>query len=311
MHGCWKFADILHVRAVKPHHLVGIAIAVVCAAAAVFLFDWREIGTTLHRMRLDIMVGGGLVALLAASWLRGLRWLAVVGARMTLPNITRSSLVNGAASGLSAVTPMQLGEAIKIRHLPSLGLVRDWKFGLSAFFVERMLDLAAVVGFLLFGLAAHSGIGWAALLLLGTPLAAALVLTCLASYVDRLPARLRPYLEAFRHRKRIYLASTMTIVIWACHALLWWCAAEALGVRLGFPDVSMLIGGMMLATAASMAPGGLGVAELGTRGMMLWLGFTVSEAEATAIGLRLLTPLVALFGLACFACLSWGRKAAD
>lgn len=295
-------------RAAKPHHLVGIAIAVVCAAAAIFLFDWREIASALHRMRLDIMVGGGLAALLASSWLRGLRWLAVSGAQTSLPNVVSSLLVNGAASGLSAVTPMQLGEAVKIRHLPRLGLERDWKFGLSAFFVERVLDLAAVVGFLLSGLAAHYDFGWAAPLLLATPLAAGFVLTCLASHVDRLPARLGPYLEAFRHSKRILLASAMTIVIWACHAVLWWCAADALGIRLGFRDVSLLIGGMMLATAASMAPGGLGVSELGTRGVMLWLGFTVSDAEATAIGLRMLTPLVGLFGLICFACLSWDRK---
>jgi uncharacterized membrane protein YbhN (UPF0104 family) len=68
---------------------------------------------------------------------------------------------------------------------------------------------------------------------------------------------------------------------------------------LDFSQVCILLGGVMLAVVASMAPGGIGVAELGSRGIMLWLGASTADAEAIAIALRMLTPLIAMAGLVC------------
>jgi len=102
-----------------------------------------------------------------------------------------------------------------------------------------------------------------------------------------------------RHPKRIVRASLLTVIIWLLYAGLWWVSILAINVRVNFGEICLLLGGVMLAVVASMTPGGLGVSELGSRGIMLWLGASVADAEAVAIALRLLTPLIALAGLAC------------
>lgn len=294
----------------KARHLAGIGIAVACTAVAVFLFDWRQVATTLRDVKLGFLMGSTIVALAVASMLRGLRWLVVLGAQISPANIARSSFVNGAASRLAAITPVQVCEAVKIRHQPDMGADR-WRFGVSAFLAERLLDLGGAIGVLLGGLAAHFGHDWAVPLLLAMPAACAMVLGALASLVDRLPARRRPYLEAFRHRRRMLLASLPTIGIWVCAAALWWCAANAVGVSLRIQDTFTLVGGVVLASVASLAPAGLGVSELSSRGILLWLGYPLAEAEATAVAIRLLTPLVVLFGAACLLPLLLGGTRSD
>jgi uncharacterized membrane protein YbhN (UPF0104 family) len=126
-----------------------------------------------------------------------------------------------------------------------------------------------------------------------------LLLGRLAPHVGHLSPRLQPFAEVFRHRRRIIQASLLTIMIWTLYASLWWVVILAIHVQLDFSQVCILLGGVMLAVVASMAPGGIGVAELGSRGIMLWLGAPTTDAEATAIALRVLTPLIALAGLVC------------
>ena len=135
----------------KARHLAGIGIAVACTAVAVFLFDWRQVATTLRDVKLGFLMGSTIVALAVASMLRGLRWLVVLGAQISPANIARSSFVNGAASRLAAITPVQVCEAVKIRHQPDMGADR-WRFGVSAFLAERLLDLGGAIGVLLGGL---------------------------------------------------------------------------------------------------------------------------------------------------------------
>ena len=294
----------------KARHLVGIGIAVACIAVAAFLFDWPRVAASLSDVKLGFLLGSTILALAVASLLRGLRWLVVLGARVSPASIARSSFINGAASGLAAITPVQVGEAIKIRHLPDMNSDR-WRFGISAFLAERLLDLAGAVGLALAGLAVHFGRDWAAPMLLAMPTACAMVLGSFASLVDRLPARWHPYLEAFRHRRRMILASLPTIGIWICAAALWWCAADAVGVSLRIHDTFTLVGGVVLASVASLAPAGLGVSELSSRGILLWLGYPLAEAEATAVAIRLLTPLVVLFGAACLLPLLLGGTRSD
>jgi uncharacterized membrane protein YbhN (UPF0104 family) len=119
---------------------------------------------------------------------------------------------------------------------------------------------------------------------------------------------MHPYFEAFRRPKRVLLSiALLTVPLWALNGILWWCAVVAMGVPLEFGQACTLLGGVMLAIMASLAPAGLGVSELGSRGIMLWFGYSVAEAEASAIGLRLLTPLVVLAGVACFA-LHWAIR---
>ena len=279
-------------------HLLVLLIAVICVAATIRLFDWQMVMHALARLHPGLLLAGALPLLLAAFAVRGLRWLLVLGIEPDRRRFWQSLCANGAASGLASLTPFQLGEVIKIRLIPDPH-ASAWRLGVSAFFVERVLDLGGVLGVGLCGVAWHFGLAWLAPLALLLPLPAGLLLSVLAVHLHRLPLRLQPYAEVLRYRERIVRASLLTVTIWLLYAGLWWVAVLAINVHLDFSEVCLLLGGVMLAVVASMTPGGLGVSELGSRGIMLWLGASVADAEAVAIALRLLTPLTALAGSAC------------
>jgi uncharacterized membrane protein YbhN (UPF0104 family) len=282
----------------RLRYLLVVLIVVVCVTATLRLFDWHGVAQALSRMHLCLLLVGAIPLLFAIFSLRGLRWLVVLGIKPDRRRFWQSFCANGAAAGLATLTPFQLGEIIKIRLIPDHH-GSAWRLGVSGFFVERMLDLSGVLGMGLCGLAMHFELSWLAPLVLLLPLLTGLLFGILTSYLHRLPSRLQPYMEALRHKQRIVQASLLTIVIWTLYASLWWVAIFAINVRLDFSQVCILLGGVMLAVVASMAPGGLGVAELGSRGIMIWLGTSATDAEAIAIALRMLTPLIALAGLVC------------
>lgn len=285
--------NVRHLR-----HLLVLLVLVVCVGATIRLFDWHQVALALARMDASLLLGGGIPVLLAIFALRGWRWLVVLGISPSRQRFWHSFCANGAAAGLASLTPFQLGEIVKIRMIPDHH-GSAWRLGVSGFFVERVLDLGGMFGVGLCGLLLHlawRGLAPVALLL---PLCGGLLLSLLSTHIGRLPARVQPYAVALRHARRIVFASLLTILIWLLYAGLWWIAARSLHVRLEFGQVALLLGGVMLAIVASMTPGGLGVSELGSRGIMLWLGASVADADTTAIAIRLLTPLIALVGLAC------------
>lgn len=278
-----------------------------CVAATIRLFDWPAVVHALSRMHVIALLAGALPLMFLIFTLRGLRWLVVLGIKPDNRRFWQSFCANGAAAGLATLTPFQLGEIVKIRLIPDHH-GSAWRLGVSAFFVERVLDLSGVLGMGLCGLAMHVDLAWIAPLALLLPLLAGLLLGFLSSHLQRLPARLAPYVEALRHKRRVVHAGLLTILIWMLYAVLWWVAVMAINVQLDFGQICLLLGGVMLAVVGSMTPGGIGVAELGSRGIMLWLGSSAANADAVAIALRLLTPLIALAGLVCLLVLQRWRK---
>lgn len=287
-------------------NLLVLVVMVVCVAATIHLFDWQNVMQTIRRMHVGILVAGGLPILLAIFALRGLRWLVVLGITPTASRLWQSFCANGAAAGLASLTPFQLGEVIKVRLIPDQH-GDAWRLGVSGFFVERVMDLGTLLSVGLCGLAIHAGFAWLAPLALLLPVLGGFVLALLSTHVRRLPLRMQPYLEAFHHARRIILTSVLTIPIWLLYVCLWWVAARALNVHLDFGEATILLGGVTLAVVASMAPGGAGVSELGSRGIMLWLGASMIDAEATAVALRMLTPLIVGAGLICLLALLYHR----
>jgi uncharacterized membrane protein YbhN (UPF0104 family) len=289
-------AGILKFRYLR--HLLVLLILVVCVSATIRLFDWHRVAYALQHMDVGILLGGGFPMLAIIFAVRGWRWLIVLGIKPNRDRFWQSLCANGAAAGLASLTPFQLGEIVKIRLIPDHH-GSAWRLGVSGFFVERVLDLAGVLGVGLCGLAMHFAWPWLAPVALLFPLLGGLFLCLLSAHVRRLPQRLQPYAEALRHVRRIAFASLLTIIIWLLYCGLWWIAARSMHIHLGLSQVTLLVGSVMLVTVASMTPGGLGVSELGSRGIMLWLGASATDAETTAIALRLLTPLITLTGLAC------------
>ncbi|MFC5436996.1 lysylphosphatidylglycerol synthase transmembrane domain-containing protein [Rhodanobacter umsongensis] len=272
-------------------------IVLVCVAATVHLFDWRTIGLALTKLHVGLLLGGGIPLLLATSAMRGWRWLVVLGIRTGRTNLWQSFCANGAAAGLASLTPFQIGEVIKIRMIPDHH-GKGWRLGVSAFFLERLLDLGTLCSIGLGGLAIHLGYAWLAPLTLLLPLGGCLVLSLLCRSI-RLPEKLLPYTEVLRHAPRVVMAAVLTIPLWLLYVVLWWVATHAMNVPLDLTQAAILLGGVMLVVVASMTPGGLGVSELGSRSVLLWLGVSAADAEIGAIAIRLLTPMMAVIGLAC------------
>ncbi|RUL73099.1 lysylphosphatidylglycerol synthase transmembrane domain-containing protein [Dyella choica] len=269
-----------------------------CVIWTIHLFDWRQIGATLTRVKWFFFLASGFALVICAFGLRGLRWLIVLGLPINGRRLYLSFCANGAASGLASLTPLQLGEILKIRMVPQ----RDndgWQQAIAGFFVERALDLAGVVGMGLCGLALHFGQKWLAILALLLPAWGGQLLYFLGPLTRHLPTRVQDYGKLLHHYKRITFSSLITVLLWLVYAALWWTAISAMNVSIAFDQISLLLGGVMLTVTASMTPGGLGVAELGSQGVLLWLGRSHLDAEAAAIAVRLLTPLLALSGSLC------------
>lgn len=285
-----------HVRRYLRHALVSLVL-VVCVVTTLQLFDWHTVGQALTHLDLSLLLGAGVPVLLAICAIRGSRWLVVLGIQPSPTNLWQSFCANGASAGLAALTPFQLGEAIKIKLIPDHHGTA-WRLSVSAFFVERLLDLATLCSVGLSGLAFHFGHAWAAPLALLLPLLGMLLLSLLCRLI-RLPSKLQPYTEVLRYTQRVAIAALLTIPLWLLYAALWWTALHAMNITLDFPQIAILLGGVMLAVVASMTPGGLGVSELSSRGLLLWLGMSSADAEIGAIAIRLLTPLIAAVGLLC------------
>ena len=278
-------------------HAIVLLVLVVCVVATLHLFDWHTVGRALTHLNVGLLLGAGIPLLVAIFAVRGWRWLVVLGIKPSHTNLWQSFCANGAAVGLASLTPFQIGEAVKIKMIPEQHGT-TWRLGLSAFFVERLLDLAALCSVGLSGLTLHFGYGWAAPLALLMPLPGSLLLSSLCRLI-RLPARMKPYAEVLYRTPRVAMAALLTIPLWLLYAALWWTALHAMHIAVDFSEVAILLGGVMLAVVASMTPGGLGVSELGSRGILLWLGMSSADADVGAIAIRLLTPLAVIVGAAC------------
>lgn len=278
-------------------HTFVTVVLLLCVAATLRLFDWRVVGKALSNLDLGLLLGAGIPLLLAIYLVRGLRWLAVLGIPPSGANLWQSFCANGAAVGLGSLTPFQIGEVIKVKIIPEHHGTA-WRLGVSAFFVERLLDLGTLCSVGLAGLALHFGYAWIAPLVLLLPLTGLLLLSLLCRRI-RLPLKVQPYTEVFHHTPRVIAAAVLTVPLWLLYVALWSIATRSMNVPLDFPQVAILLGGVMLAVVASMTPGGLGVSELGSRGLLLWLGLSPADAEIGAIAVRLITPMAVVAGAAC------------
>jgi uncharacterized membrane protein YbhN (UPF0104 family) len=268
--------------------LIIALITVACVWWTLRLFDWRSIAEAVRHLRFLEFVPLSFAITAAIFIIRGIRWLTVLGISFSRHRLWQSICANGAAVGIASITPFQLGEVIKLRMIPDHH-GSAWRVGVSAFFVERALDLSGVCGIGLCGLFLHAGRPWMASIAMLAPLWSSQLLPLFAPLTHKLPARIQPYAELLNHRRRVAMTGVLTTALWLLYTALWWVAVDAIRVHLDFGQICLLLGSVMLAVVASMTPGGLGVAELGTRGVLIWLGKSHAEADSAAIALRLLT----------------------
>jgi uncharacterized membrane protein YbhN (UPF0104 family) len=278
-------------------------ITLVCTWWTLRVFDWRSIAHALRQLRIAEFIFLSFGAVVLIFTIRGIRWLTVLGIPFDRRRLLQSIFANGAAVGIASITPFQLGEVIKLRMIPDHH-GSAWRVGVSAFFLERILDLSGVCGIGLCGLLLHVGKVWMAGMAALAPLWCSQMLLFLAPLSQKLPSGWIPYTALLHQRWPVTVAGILTAILWLLYTAMWWIAADSIHVRLSVDQVCLLIGSVMLTVVASMTPGGLGVAELGTRGILMWLGKSQSEADAAAIGLRLLTLVLMVLGGICLV-VSW------
>ena len=279
-------------------------VAGILACGAVWhLFDWAAVGAALRGLEVMAFLPAALTATLGLMLARSLRWAAVSGLPFTPASLWRIHLQTAVSMGIAAVTPMQAGEALKLK------LARDrsgggWAPLAAGFVLERLADVAALLGLgaLGFGLRGAAA-PWLMLAALGLAIgvaAAPAILRRLA--MAGLPRPIAAMLAPLRDYRpagwRMALLGLCTVGAWFCTLLLWQVTLAAGGIALGLADCALAMALVTLAVIVSLVPGGLGVAEVSTRAVLLWLGVEPGQADAGAVLLRLLTPLVVLVGLA-------------
>lgn len=282
--------------------LLPLLIGLAACTWALLIFDWRMVGAAFLRFDIVHFLAVGIPVGFLVFAVRSLRWVAVAGLSFRPAALWRAHVQTAIAIATAAATPLQAGEALKLK------MARDdtgagWAALGAAFALERMADVATLfaLGALGFGLRGASGF-WLAVASLAAALLVALAPAGLRSLASLpLPARvtvaLAP-LAAYRPSPgRMAILGLCTVAKWWGVVVLWQAVFHSAGISLSLADCGMAVVLVTISVTISLVPGGIGVAEVSTRAVLLWLGVEPGLADAGAVMLRLLTPLVIGIGM--------------
>lgn len=272
---------------------------VLVGAAAVgwvlLTFDWAEAGAALARIRPWPLVPELFLLSLGVYAACTARWMAI----SRLPWRARTLVgVHGYVTVTIAIgiaTPMQIGEALKVKYARDAGL----PLGASAVNLvqERLIDLAAVAAMaaagLLHWLTGSAALAMTALLL---PLPVALLPRLARRWIARSP-RLLAWTGAPLPAPAVAAVLAATAVKWGLTLATWLALLAAVDVAPGVWQAMLLLGGVAVAGIVSMVPAGLGVQEASAMAFLAAMGYSPEAAQAGALALRLLLPVMLLIGV--------------
>lgn len=272
-----------------------------CGWAAVS-FDWRMVAGTFTRFDVQHFLVVCVPVGFAVFVVRSLRWAAVTGTPFTPAALWRTHIQTAVAIATAAATPLQAGEAVKLKFAhDSTGA--DYASLSGAFAMERLADISVLLGLgaLGFGLQRASG-AWllaAALLLSVAVLAMPAGLRWLSRWKlpTNLQLKLQPLADYRQTPARLFVLGVCTVLKWLGVTLLWQATFAAAGISIPLNECAITVVLVTLSVTISLVPGGIGVAEVSTRAVLVWLGVEPGLAEGGAIMLRLLLPLILAIGL--------------
>jgi len=300
--------------AVLRHLLIGVGGLAI--GGLLLWLSLRAFDPALFRAMLDGLDVGGLLLASAAYWcglwVRAVRWGGLIRQLQSVagPVVLEILLVGYGANNL---LPARLGELVRADYgKRMLGISRSRLLGTIV--LERVLDLTAVLGCLVLGIAldaVQAGQRFASIVhdvaLNGAGAVVAVwgvILLCR----HRLPRlgsmrqtrMLREVLEGFASLdpRTSLAAGGLTLVVWGCESLALWCVFQAFGTELQAGQLALLLGVSTLSTLVPTAPGYVGSYQLVFVLAMAAFGIaeTVGLVAATAIQLCLFgsVTLVAL-----------------
>lgn len=235
--------------------------------------------------------------------LRFWRWQLYLGWRGFDIPVVRSLLVYLSGFALT-VSPGKAGEAVRCLYLNEEGV--PYKASFALLFVERLMDLFAIVVLSALLLTVRADLVWVIVCAMALLLLALLIITrketpdFLVLIGSRLGGRVGGLLEwladTLDHSrqllawKRLSTVLLMSVISWGAEGYGVWLLALALGHDLGLGVAAGIYGLSILAGAAAIfLPAGLGGTEAAMTGLLTAAGLPVAEAIAVTLICRLAT----------------------
>jgi uncharacterized membrane protein YbhN (UPF0104 family) len=272
-----------------------------CAWYLGTVFEWGAILTILGRADpLWLLLGCGVLSV-AQMAVRTLRWTVLLRTVHCEARFVDLYFFTVVSVSLAAMTPGQAGEAIKVEWLRKHGLLGRLP-GYGSFLMERAADLL-IVGILavLSPLLSPSLVAEPAHL--RTLLAATTVVLSLGllaflrlkpgGSVGHLRDSLRGTIGDLRVLARVL---ALTMLSWLLVMASWQVCLLSIGMHLAPTEALSLVSLVTLAHVLSLLPGGLGVSEVVTAGLLARMGHAAPAAQAGALILRCLGLLLILNG---------------
>lgn len=277
-----------------------VVVGALACAYVLTAFDWSAVGRALRGFDVLGFVAVGVPCTVVLLIARSVRWIAVANLAGPWRTMVRLHAQTSLSIAVATATPLQAGELLKLklaRRETGLG----WGELGTAFALERVADVLAV---LLIGVIGFWGVASDRLMLAA---AAWLLLTVAALLALRWVAawpvatRWAPWLApiaGFRVApRRMALFVGGTAAKWVCVLLTWQALFAACGILLTLGQCAVVLSGVTLAVTASLVPGGLGVSEVSTKALLTWMSVEPALADAGAVLLRLMLPLVVVVAL--------------
>ena len=210
------------------------------------------------------------------------------------------------------IYPARIGELLRAYVLRQ-SYAMPFATSLASILIERVLDSAVLLGFVVAGLPITQGIGEnlrLGLLALGAALVVGIALVMVMSIYARpiaeraeqwvghlLPRRLgATFLDLFQRfllgtqslkSPRVFFATlALTLATWLVETVKYWCVAHALGISVPFLGLMLVNGLSNLFTVIPGAPGGIGTFDSGGVLGMVSLGVQPSLAFAYVLVLH-------------------------
>ncbi len=277
------------------------AVALACCGFALYAFDWREVLDIVSNVQWKFLLGVSIPLIFAIFVLRAIRWMAITGLKPRLSTFWDIYFYVAVAIAVATPTPMQMGEALKIKFAQRAGIA----VGHSALgiILERIVDLSVIFTMAALGLLWRHGYNWIMLPVALALVAGTLLIPALLQALSRflVGTRTGNFLGPVQRERmpfnRFLVLLACTMCKWASVALLWQAAVRSVDVDITLPDSMFLVSVVTAVATLSMVPGGIGVAEVSVRAILIGFGIPTIPAEAAAVAIRLLTPLLIGLGL--------------
>lgn len=286
-----------------PKLLIGAACLAVIVAWTFHAVDINAVIANLGNADPWIVLVELPLLLLLVWFMRAVRWFTVLDTLGARPRFLPTYVSTAVSLGLAVITPMQLGEALKVAHAKAHhGMTIAT--GASGFAIERIADVLVLL--LLTALAG--------LFMVRTdmPVTFVAVVLCVAIPVGLLvafalgrrfaPGALADAMRAFRMMAECpYAALSVfltTLLCWLLTAFIWRAGLMAIDVVISFPAAMFMVGMVTFAIVLTAIPGGAGISEITIMSLVVQSGFSPEQGLSAALILRFLSLIAIALGIA-------------